>query len=280
MSLPNLVGCGAGKSGTTSLYYYLDQHPEISMTTAKETNFFSRHYQKGVEWYKGQFSAPRNTKIIGEFSTSYMLDQAVPGRIFTLIPESKLLFLFRDPVTRAYSNYWFSVSIGAQEADVPFSEVIHTEEGYQEYIKAGFYIEHLNRYLEYFDREQLFIMVTEDLQSSPISQMASCYRYLGVDDSFQPDIGQRFNVTVTTSNKIKAKVDQSWLTIKKMIKPFFTWIPGEVRYRFSKAEQMIRSKVIADKRPSMPPEDKKFLNSVYREYNRRLEDFLDRELPW
>ena len=214
MILPNLVGCGAGKSGTTSLYYYLSEHPDIFMSSAKETHFFSQHYEKGIDWYQGQFGGYKNEKIIGEFSTSYLMDKSVPERIQTILPNAKLLFIFRNPIDRAFSNYLFSLSLGTQVSEGSFSELIKTNEGFDEYIDPGFYVDHLRDYLSYFDLSQIYVMFTENLKSQPLLEMQRCYEFLGVDTSFQPDVSSVFNKTGVSSNNLRNKIDKRWLALK------------------------------------------------------------------
>lgn len=280
MKLPNLIGCGAGKSGTTSLFYYLAEHPEIFMAMAKEIHFFSQHYHKGLEWYGKHFSNSGDAKILGEFSTSYMLDKKVPERIAKVVPDAKLLFIFRDPVERAYSNYWSAMNMGTQSADKSFSEVIREDEGFEEYIVPGFYDQHLNRFLDFFNREQMYIMFTEDLKREPIRVMSSCYQFLGVDPSFKPNIEESYNVTVVPPNRFLLSVDKFWLELKKTIKPYFLWLPQSFRRVFARAEKELRGMINRGERAPMEKQDREYLLELYQEHIDRLIDFLDRELPW
>ncbi|OQY35935.1 MAG: hypothetical protein B6I38_00820 [Anaerolineaceae bacterium 4572_5.1] len=280
MTLPNLVGCGAGKSGTTSLYYYLSEHPEINMALAKEIHFFSWHYDRGIEWYEKQFPAQDDARIVGEFSTSYMLDHTVPRRMSELIPDARLLFIFRNPIDRAYSNYWSALNIGAQVSGSTFSEVIRTQEGYEKYIVGGLYYEHLQRYLKYYDRDHFFIMLTEEMKNDPIGQLSSCYKFLGVDASFQPNVEKNYNITITTDKKWKATLDQGWLDFKAVIKPMFLWIPGSFRRRFAQLEQKARISFNGAMRPEMLKDDREYLSNIYREHNEKLAQFMNRELSW
>src|SRR5690606_16913559 len=169
------------------------------------------HYERGIDWYKSHFLGSDGATIIGEFSTSYMLDPAVPERLASLLPQATLLFIFRNPIERAYSNYWFSLSIGTQDRSYTFSEAIRTPEGYDKYISSGFYYRHLERFLEYFAPEQIYVMLTEELKREPLRQMALCYEFLGVDSSFQPDVSSKYNVTVTTSGGLAASAYKSWM---------------------------------------------------------------------
>jgi len=280
MTLPNLVGCGAGKSGTTSLYYYLSEHPDIFMASVKETHFFSQHYEQGVDWYQGQFSGCKNERIIGEFSTSYLMDKSVPERIHTVLPQAKLLFILRNPIERAYSNYWFSLSLGTQVGGSSFSDVIHSEEGYKKYIVPGFYYDHLLEFLKYFDQSQIFIMFTENLKRQPLNEIQRCYEFLGVDPSFQPDIYSVFNRTVVASKNYRKKIDSNWLSIKASLKPFFLWIPNDIRKAFSKVEQLFRNSFLGDEKPVIADVEKAYLRNLYQGTNRQLAELLDCDLPW
>ena len=270
MTLPNLVGCGAGKSGTTSLHYYLSQHPQIYMAPVKETH----------NWYRNNFEGSSKEPIIGEFSTTYMNYAVVPARIAELIPEAKLMFLLRNPIERAYSNYWFSISIGAQKPDSTFSDVIRTQRGNQLYVSTGFYYDLISGFLRYFDRNQIYILITEELKKEPVQQMASCYKYLGIDPSFVPKVNQKFNVTVTTSKEWKKKGDQNWLVVKRAIRPFFLRFPTSIRQRLSKLEQLFRLQMFNEERPPILQEDRDYLADIYQEHNDKLADFMEHPLPW
>ena len=269
-----------GKSGTTSLHYYLSQHPDIYMAPVKETHYFSKNFAKGENWYRSNFEGCTREPIIGEFSTTYMNYPAVPGRIAELIPQAKLMFLLRDPIERAYSNYWFSVSIGQQAPDRSFSDVIRTQKGQQYYVNPGFYYDLLSGFLRIFDRKQIFILITEELKKEPRQQMSSCYKYLGIDASFVPNLNQKFNVTVTTSNKWKKKTDQNWLVIKRALRPYFLRFPTSLRRRLSKVEQLFRLQILNEERPPISKEDRDYLADIFQEHNIKLANFMERELPW
>lgn len=278
MRLPNLIGCGAGKSGTTSLYHYLNQHPNIFMAKAKEVHFFSQHYAKGAAWYAENFKQANNTKIIGEFSTSYMQNPNVPQRMFDLLPAAKLLFVFRNPIERAYSNYWFSVSIGTQDEYVSFSEAIRTDPGYTKYVTSGFYYFHLQRFLKYYKPEKIHIILTEDLKRDPIQQLVTCYQFLEVDPAFQPDVERTYNVTVNANEKWKVSIFRAWTNSKKKLKPSIQWLPSHVRRNLSFLEKTFAKNLIGQKRPKLSNEDRNYLKEIYQEHNDKLAHFMDRSL--
>jgi hypothetical protein len=278
--LPDLIGCGAGKSGTTSLYYYLSDHPEIFMALAKEIHFFSWYDEKGLDWYRAHFANSGGARVVGEFSTTYMLEEGVPERMAEIVPEARLLFIFRNPVQRAYSNFWSRLDPDIADPRQAFSALIRTEEGQKKYLWAGFYARHLKRFLVHYDRRQIYVLFTEELRADPAGQMADCYRFLGVDPSFQPEYEKRFNVTVVSSQKWKVALDQFWLNMKLKIKPLFLWVPASVRKRFAEMEQVVRTNLLNEGRPEMDEQDRAYLTEMYRESNRQLADLLGRDLPW
>lgn len=278
MTLPNLIGCGAGKSGTTSLYYYLGQHPQIFMAAAKELHFFSRHYSEGISWYESFFTGSETSPIIGEFSTSYMLDSTVPERIASLVPDAKLLFILRNPIERAYSNYWFSVSIGTQDRSQSFSDVIRTKTGFNRYIYSGFYYHHLSRFMHYISPSQIYVMITEELKLDPIKQMSMCYEFLEVDKNFKPNVDQQYNITLTTENYLLGKVFASWVNRKQQIKPLLKKFPTNLRRNLALLEKRVMHKVMSNERPSMTDTDFDLLQHEFSEQNQKLAEFIGREL--
>jgi hypothetical protein len=278
MTLPNLIGCGAGKSGTTSLYYYLSQHPQVYMAVVKEVHFFSKHFHEGVGWYESHFDASDDLPIVGEFSTSYMLDQDVPERICNLVPKAKLLFLLRNPITRAYSNYWFSISIGTQNREQSFSDAIRSDVGFKKYVENGFYFEQLARFLHFFPTEQIYVMITEEFKKQPLQQMAMCYDFLGIDNTFQPDVNQQYNVTVTASNKRLGTVYTGWVAAKQQVKPLFKRFPVRLRSSLARLEKRVVHLVMSDERPAMLDDDRVFLTDAFAGQNKKLAQFLGREL--
>ena len=121
--LPTFIIAGAGKSGTTALWAYLNQHPEICMSRIKEPMFFTNllgyrqggsieapvyegRYKSGLEWYEKLFAKCCQKRALGEASTAYMYAKDAAGLIKKTLPEVKLIFLLRNPVDRLYSNYW------------------------------------------------------------------------------------------------------------------------------------------------------------------------------
>src|SRR5436309_16134274 len=105
--LPDFIVIGAQKSGTGSLYAYLNGHPDVAGARVKEVHYFDLHYHRGVDWYLDQFpdEAAARPRCTGEASPYYLFHPHAPRRAFDLVPDARLIALLRDPVDRAISHY-------------------------------------------------------------------------------------------------------------------------------------------------------------------------------
>jgi len=183
--LPDFLIIGAAKAGTTSLHHYLDQHPAIAMSWPKETNYFTReNYEDRLDWYLGCF--PDGADLRGEASPMYAHFPAcpeVPERISSLIPQVKLIYLVRDPVERAESNYYHKYFNRTESRDIDeaFAQIDSPD---HHYIAPGRYGMQLERYLSCFARSQMMILDNRDLKTARESTMRSVFSFLGV----QPDV--------------------------------------------------------------------------------------------
>ncbi|MEN3314762.1 MAG: hypothetical protein V7605_996 [Acidimicrobiaceae bacterium] len=179
LRLPDFLGIGALKAGTSYLETMLRSHPETCMPAAgTELEFFNRHYQRGPAWYAAQFcrcEAP----VRGEVSPPYLFDPASPQRIADLLPEVRLLVSVRDPVQRAYSQYKHWVQVTAYPGS--FDDFISDHPGA---VERGMYFELVSRYLERFRREQLLVVVFEDMVRCPAEVLPQVYAFVGVDPSY------------------------------------------------------------------------------------------------
>lgn len=177
----NFIGIGAQKSGTSWAYACLYEHPEIC-APIKEIHFFSRpRFEQGMEWYESHFKKCNTDAITGEFSTSYLYSEDAPERIKKMYPNVKLIAILRNPVDRAYSQYRNTIKAGHIDPKVSFETYSRSEESVQ---KQGLYSEQLQRYLKLFPREQMLILIYEDIKKDPIAFMKRIYQFLGVDDTF------------------------------------------------------------------------------------------------
>jgi hypothetical protein len=208
--LPNFLIAGAAKAGTTSLWFYMNEHPQIGMASIKEPSFFSTtvgcgahpdgksprtpgHFSKGLVWYESLFQDCNGALAVGEASTQYMSEPESAGLIKKFIPDVKLIFLLRDPVSRIYSHYLHERHRGWTLP--PFEEMVKQRHpAFLRYLYVSSYHLHLERYSELFPREQLLVYLHTDLISEPERFVQGLYRELAVDPNFVPaNLGRRYN---------------------------------------------------------------------------------------
>ena len=179
---PSFVGIGALKAGSTFLDGLLRSHPGLCLpSSVKEVDFFSRHYDRGPQWYREQFDRC-TVRRHGEVSPRYLVEAAGPARLAAANPDAQLLLLVRDPVERAFSQYKHRVRTTRYRAG--FDEYLAASPGV---LDRGRYWYHAGRYLERFERDRLHVIVFEDLVSEPLATVQEVYRFLGVDDGYVPD---------------------------------------------------------------------------------------------
>jgi hypothetical protein len=201
---PNFFIIGSARSGTTSLYVYLDQHPEIFFSAIKEINFFSNPeiWKKGFKWYEGHFDNAKNVSAVGEASTSYTASpflKEAPQRIANYRSDAKLIYIVRDPINRLISHYMHRVHRGVEKR--PFSEVVKNIE-HESTAWQGRYNYQLEQFLKLFDREQILILSFDDLQKSSQRVVSDIFSFLGVDRDFPiENIEKVFNASSGTRRR-------------------------------------------------------------------------------
>ena len=204
-SLPDFIIIGTARSGSTSLYYNICQHPCVLSAAYDELGYFDSNFHLGLNWYRSLFPTlfskwilkqKKQFAITGEDTPFYIWNPLVAKRILKIIPNIKLIVLFRNPVDRAYSNYHLGVRAGSEK--LSFEDAIQMElkkldkindeieqdvDKYttpRSYIAKGFYADQLKVWLELFSSEQLMIVSTEDLESNPQKTLDRIYNFLKI----------------------------------------------------------------------------------------------------
>lgn len=197
--LPTVIIPGAMRGGTTSLFRYLEGHPQVAPSLVKEVHYFDLHFDRGPDWYRRQF-ATRPGAVGLEASPYYMYEPRVPARLRALVPEAKLVFLLRDPIARAYSHYRknrrdgrepldFLAAVRAEEerlageeermlADPAYVSGLHQ---YYSYAGRGRYAEQLLRWREHFPATQMLVLDAGDLYADPRRTLARVLDFLSLD---------------------------------------------------------------------------------------------------
>lgn len=282
MVLPNFLIIGAQKAGTTSLYHYLKQHPEIYMSPVKEPRFFysefytadklrpcQRKAPLSIEEYRSLFEEVTNETAIGEASTDYLHCATAPEQIKQALPDVKLIAILRNPVERAFSAFCYQTRDGYETLD--FAEAIEdTQSGLRNYVQLGFYYPQVKRYLDLFERERIKVYLTEDLYRDPNSMLVDVYDFLNVSHEFEPSLEKK-NISGIPKSRLLHDIFLKDNLLKSLLKPLF---PDRLRKQI---QSNVRKANLAQK-PTLDPELRQKLTKVYQEDVLKLQDLLDRDL--
>lgn len=301
----NLFIAGAAKAGTTSLYHWLRQHPNVFMSPVKEPNYFSTDidpeafssfYKKNTylhtdkyfsqnrlddlqvtfirksTYYNQLFQAANQEAYLGEASTSYMYSFNAAKEIYRYNPESRIIFILRNPAERAYSHYLMALKYGHVYGDFYSAlqnDINRNNKGWgrsELFVELGFYYDQLKRYFKLFPQKQLLILLYEDLKADPLAARNTCLRFLGLSTNID------FEHTVKNTGQVPrvARLNH-WLAktgIKQIIK---TLIPGKLK---RSAKQVIYS----SKYQPMPKEASDLLMNIYRKDIKKTATLIQRDL--
>ena len=302
MTMPNFLIIGAAKSGTTALYAYLKQHPQIYMSSLKEPHFFAFEAERpnfqgpgdqelydyigvsDIEAYRAQFRGVAKETAIGEASVYYLYLTTARDRIKHYVPDVKLIAILRDPAERAYSNFLHMIRDGKEPLS-DFARALQAEEDRIQdnwgplwhYKQVGFYYEQLKRYYEVFDPEQIRVYLYEDLNNDPASILRDAFTFLGVDDAFAPDVSVRHNVAGVPKNERLHALHGFILRphpVKALFKPF---LPLRIRRPIlDRLLNTLRNQNLV--KPPFPVEVRQQLTEAYREDVLKLQELIQRDL--
>jgi len=180
MTLPTFLGIGVPRAGTTWLHTLLTSHPDVYMPTRrKEIRFFDQYYERGLSWYEEFFCPPEQAhryQAIGEISTQYYDGEECTERIFTALPEIKMIIILRHPVNRAYSQYGFTAQRRNYRGS--FEDFLAARPSA---LEKGFYSRYLKRYLRYFDRTQILALLFEEVFIDVLNTKRTIANFLDID---------------------------------------------------------------------------------------------------
>jgi hypothetical protein len=184
--LPTFLVIGAQRAGTTQLHGYLDAHPQVFVTAAKELNFFADgEYARGLGWYEEQFAAAGSAKARGEvspFYTSYPWQRNVPERVAADLPGVRCVYLLRHPVERMLANYRHQLATGNEHRP---PEQALLEDTWQYLDRSGYSMQ-IERWLEHVPRASLLLVRAEALRDHRTATVRCIVEFLGADPLLTP----------------------------------------------------------------------------------------------
>lgn len=176
-TLPNFLHIGVGKGGSTWVHEALSTHPDAYLSEAKDLYYFSRFYDRGLDWYAQQFqSAPAGARVIGEVCPEYLWHPEAAARVAADLPGIQVMATLRDPVTRAFSAYRYDSKNGV--TGMSFGEAL---EASPRIIDQARYRTHLERYLKALGPEGVYVTVFDDLQADPQAFLDGATDWLGLE---------------------------------------------------------------------------------------------------
>ncbi len=198
--LPTFLGLGAPKAATTWLFRCLQAHPDVFVAEVKETEFFSwRHTMVGLDEYEAHFDGAESARAVGEISTSYLYwGDGTAERVRDVVPGAYLFASLRNPMDQVYSHYWHLRRQNFHQDERPRPESFEAAlKMYPEkLLRPARYAEHLERWLTRFDRDQMHLIVYDDIQERPAAVVQSLYDFLGVDPSVRPALAETSDKSV------------------------------------------------------------------------------------
>lgn len=293
--LPNFLIVGAAKCGTTALYHYLGQHPEVFLTPIKETNFFAQKGKKvdfngpkdnlgnhrrtitEIVDYNNQFINVTDEKAIGEICPSYLYFKDAPKNIKEHIPEVKIIAILREPVSRAFSA-WVHLTRDGRE-HLSFSDAIVDEprrikdswSGIWHYIEAGKYYGQLKRYYDSFPKENIKVIIYEDFKKNPLRVYKEICDFIGVKSSFEPNMNVKYNTGSLSKNSFLTHLFMKPNFLKTSFKNIFPFFVQKKVELF-----LLRSSLINI--PTLSKQNKKELQSLFIDDMNKLEELINVEL--
>jgi hypothetical protein len=288
---PNFLIVGTARSGTTSLYHWLKQHPEVFMPDTKEPSHFIHGY--GIsDWekYLSLFEPGRGKKAIGEASVAYLWAPESPQWIRFMLGNIKIIILLREPVGRALSLYSWMVMEGYEwlrtfERALAEEEKRFRDESFRwnnpeyfwsyMYFRNGLYCEQVKRYIDAFGSESVKIYLFDDLISSPAEVYGDVCTFLEVSTGFCPDFAPQNSSRIPRSITLQyllRKLRLSSPRLPRGSRRVFRFIA----HRFVPLTMSLNRKV--GRKPKIPPELKKRLQEMYHRDIARLGEVIRRDL--
>lgn len=284
---------GTAKAGTSSLHYYLSQHPDIALAQPKETWFFDGPgYDRGLDYYFDEFFRHwQGQSSIGEVASSYLYVPYVAERLQCSAPDAKLIAILRDPVDRAFSDWWMLYSHGIEELE--FEEAVddnlrRLEAGcdfdepsrwaehlaairdsgrlrYRTYLDYGYYVDQIERFLALYPADQLKVVLFEDLVTDPTACVRDIWKFLGLNDDLLLESTAPKNVAVPSQamGRMIGVASRQGLT---------ALIPEAVK-------RAIRTRLLrASRTVELKPDTHSLLRLHFSEKNARLGRMIGRDL--
>lgn len=299
MRLPDFLVIGAAKAGTSSLYYYLNQHPQVFLSPIHEPNFFAlaganldgqlrgpvdqaaveRYCVRDLKQYTHPLAVFPAFARVGEISPLYLYSDHAPRQISRMIPQVKLIAILRHPADRAFSNYVQYRKAGIEPVPT-FEEALAVEDArvkagwgpwpFWHYWRVGLYAEQLARYYALFPREQIFVGLYDDLRKDPVDLLQRIYAFIRVEACFVPDVSVRHNMSAKPRSDFLHRLATQPNPLKTALKKT---LPLALRSKLR--EEFHRRNAVSQ---TFDPALREALTTSYRDDILRLQELIGQDL--
>ena len=278
--LPSFVLVGVPRSGTTSLYRYFRQHPQICLSDVKEVNFLSypgeeiaradypwlRFPVRTLEEYQRLF-ADAGPRVAVDFSASCFRSPVAIERINRFVPTANCFVLLRDPVARAYSAYLNRLNKG-YESRPPEEALVPGELA----VDNGFYLERIEAFRAALGADRVRVWLFDDLSAQPQATLREMFEYLGVDPSVEVDTSAVYNRGGVPRSTTMQRLLPSYARRRQIADA----LPASLRTAVQRLGHLNRATA-----PPIPEQVEQRLRRLYADDVRRLADLIGRDLdPW
>ncbi|KRA83610.1 sulfotransferase family protein [Altererythrobacter sp. Root672] len=264
---PAFIVIGAAKAATTWIQMQLQANPAIFMPDP-EPHFFSREFEKSLEFYESFFSGrPATGALIGEKSADYLSHDQAAERIAAMLPKVRLVVQLRDPVERAYSDYKMLFRRGTVRGQ-PEEYLSSLDNPQPRFLNDGLYGEHLSRWLDHFDREQIFAFRFEDVERDPEQVVRSTSQHIGAKAYFDPGLADKHENS-SQSPLLPLPIRKALAPLKDSVRP----VRGTKL--FEGARSLLARQVAY---PPLRPDLRERMTEFYQKDIERAEKLLDLDL--
>jgi hypothetical protein len=291
--LPTFIGIGAPKCATTWLHNCLEAHPDVFMADVKETNFFVFDTIEGrLDEYTTHFETATDAHAVGELSVSYISSEVAPERVYRHVPNARLFASLRNPISQTYSYYWHLQRQNFHGWDLDLTDRIRSFEDAldllpERLLEPGFHHRNLRRWLQYFDRSQLHVLLLDDVKEDAGRELARLYEHIGVDPDFRPSSVRNNDQSARRGTSPRGPLIERvrqflYYGINRYVYHPLKRAIGQ--YRADRLKKTLRLRQIMERLfrkdgyPDMDPGTRNRLRTVFEEDIRRLESLLDRDL--
>jgi hypothetical protein len=274
---------GAPKAGTTSLYHYLSEHPQVEMSSQKEPDYFSdkaineqgMYYTKNrvnsLDKYESLF-VQKESVVYGEASVSYLFYENVAEDIKKYNPNAKIIIMLRNPIERAFSHYLMDYRLGLISDS--FENVLAKKSKhknahlfYQQYIEVSKYSKQIQRYLDFFKKDSILFIDYEDFKINVSKTVDQVYNFLHISTEFAADINTKHNTFTMPKNKV-IRLIYSFVFLRKILTFLFpTYLVKNIRVLLFKS----------DKKPELLKETRSLLKRIFNDDIKNLEEVLSKD---